>query len=124
MLRHVAHLPVFVWTWETFFTVAVGRFILQLRASGANAGLLRHCFPAAIWRQKFSWIDIMLYLGSKLIAKLRLIYDLVSMSVVVELTLRVRSAGWRRITRWLRPTTSLCCSALWQSSPLLISPIT
>ncbi|HTJ89614.1 MAG TPA: sterol desaturase family protein [Acidocella sp.] len=92
MLRHVPHLPMFVWTWGTFFTIGVASFVLQLRAGGANAGLLRHCFPAAIWRQKSSWIDILLYLGSKLIAKLRLTYDLVCMSVVAQLTLR--ALGW------------------------------
>jgi sterol desaturase/sphingolipid hydroxylase (fatty acid hydroxylase superfamily) len=91
MQLHVPHIGMWVWTWVTFFSTAVLSFLLQVKASGGGfrvASFLKHSFPGTIWRQKSSWIDIVMYVGAKLINKLPFGFNLVCTTAMAQLTSR------------------------------------
>jgi sterol desaturase/sphingolipid hydroxylase (fatty acid hydroxylase superfamily) len=85
------HFPVFVATWSTFFVAAVASFLLQVRLSGEQGGLIafiKHCFPFGEWKRKSARMDVILYISSKFFKR---IYNIVEFFITTFISLGVQA---------------------------------
>ncbi|CAL4869894.1 hypothetical protein MMA231_04186 (plasmid) [Asticcacaulis sp. MM231] len=64
----LTHLPMFAIAWCFLFAAAIASYGYQyylVRKDLSFFGFLKHCFPLHTWRDKSSYIDIMMYFVSK-----------------------------------------------------------